>query len=114
MESTSIWLIHHKASLSLDSPLNMDGSDYMVGVGVVPARGMEEAVELFKAYLREQRMGVLAIKKCEQYDPRNFAKPTQGNTEIKEVATEALETGQVFYACGISSEALGCMDDEHE
>lgn len=114
MEQTSVWLIHHKASLSLDSPLNMDGSDYMIGVGVVPASGMEEAIQFFKEYLREQQMEVLELQKCELYDPQNFAEPTQDNNEIKEVATEALETGQIFYACGVSSEALDCMDDDHE
>lgn len=104
-----MWLINHKASLSLDSPLNMDGSDYMIGVGVVPASGMEEAIQLFKEYLRKQQMEVLELQKCEQYDPRKFVEPTQDNNEIKEVATEALETGQIFYVGGVSSQALFCV-----
>lgn len=112
MEIISVWLIHHKASLDTYSPMNMDGSTFMVGIGVVPAADMKQALELFNKYLHAQNMQVLELWKCEQYLPENFVEPTQDNREIKEVATQALETGEIFYACGISSEALDCMEGD--
>ncbi|OZG71836.1 hypothetical protein BTA51_19640 [Hahella sp. CCB-MM4] len=114
MELISVWLIYHKASMSPQSPMNMDGSEFMQGIGVVPATSMKEALERFEHYLREQHMALLDATKCEQYDPKNFSDPTQDNREIIEVASQALESGGIFYACGISSEAMDCMEDEDD
>src|SRR5690606_35358011 len=36
MEVFSVWLIHHKASIDTYSPMNLDGSTFMIGIGVVP------------------------------------------------------------------------------
>ena len=55
MEIVSVWLIHHKASLDPYSPMNMDGSKFMVGIGVVPAVDMKSALELFEKYLQTQQ-----------------------------------------------------------
>lgn len=106
MEILAVWLIHHKASMTLDSPMNLDGSEYMVGIGVVPATNMQEALQLFEMYLKKQDMAVFELWKCEQYFPENFIEPSQKNRDLNEVAKEALDTNQIFYACGISSEAL--------
>lgn len=113
MEIVSAWLIHHKASIDTYSPMNLDGSTFMIGIGVVPATNMEEALELFDQYLLKQQMQALELWKCEQYSPAHFIEPTQDNREINEVAEQAIETGEVFYACGVSSEALDCMEGEH-
>lgn len=107
MEILAVWLIHHKASMADDSPMNLDGSIYMVGIGVVPATNMQEALQLFNVYLEKQNMAVLDLWKCEQYFPKNFTEPSQQNRELNEVASEALDTNKIFYACGISSEAGG-------
>lgn len=112
MEIVSAWLIHHKASMKLTSPMNMDGSKFMIGIGVVPATNMKQALQLFDQYLDTQDMQVLELSKCEQYSPENFTAATQDNREIKEVAMQALETGKTFYVCGISSEALDCTEGE--
>ena len=40
----SVWLLHHKASIAPDSPENLDGSEFMLGIGVVPAASMKEAI----------------------------------------------------------------------
>lgn len=115
MEIISVWLIHHKASMDTYSPMNMDGSTFMVGIGVVPATDMKQALELFDQYLQRQQMQIIEVWKCEQYSPEKFSESTQDNREIKEVAAQALETGEIFYACGISSEALDCMEgDDNE
>ncbi|OZG73083.1 hypothetical protein BTA51_11335 [Hahella sp. CCB-MM4] len=111
MEIISVWLIHHKASMDEYSPKNLDGSEYMVGIGVVPATNMREALDLFDRYLSDLKMEIMEVTKCEQYDPKNFVEPTEDNRDINEVAAEALESGRIFYACGISSEALDCLED---
>ncbi|HTF96681.1 MAG TPA: hypothetical protein VL995_11155 [Cellvibrio sp.] len=112
MEILAVWLIHHKASMTLDSPMNMDGSEYIVGIGVVPATNMQEALQLFDAYLKKQDMAVLEAWKCEQYFPKNFSEISQKNSDINEVAQEALESNKISYVCGISSEALDCEEEQ--
>ena len=92
--------------------MNLDGSEYMVGIGVVRAINMQEALQLFDVYLQKQDMAVLEAWKCEQYFPKNFAEASQKNSEINEVAQEALETNKISYVFGISSEALDCHQQD--
>lgn len=105
MEIISAWLVHHKATLDAASPMNYDGSAHMYGVGVVPATNMREALELLDRYLAEQKMEVVELTKCEQYKASNFSEPTEDNIEIKEVVSDALESGNIGYACAVSSDA---------
>lgn len=106
MEIISVWLIHHKASIDTYSPMNLDGSSFMIGIGVVPAIDIKQAIGIFERYLIKQQMQILEIWKCEQYAPENFVETTLENREINEVAAQAIDTGEVFYACAISSEAM--------
>lgn len=103
-----VWLLHHKASIAPDSPENLDGSTFMLGVGVVPAKNMKEAIEKFDAYLASQKMEVMELWKCEQWDPKKFAENSQENRQINGAAEKALANNQIHYTCGISSEALDC------
>ncbi|MGL6160201.1 hypothetical protein [Microbulbifer sp.] len=107
MELVSVWLIYHKASLDELSPMNEDGSEYMVGTGFVPATSMKEAISLFEKYLEEQKMEVLELTKCEQFDPANFDESTEEGKQILRVASSSLEDEQIRYV-GISSEAMDC------
>ncbi len=66
MEVISVWLIHHKAAMELNSPMNLDGSEYMVGVGVVPATDMKTATDKFEDYLAKNKMSIIEINKCER------------------------------------------------
>lgn len=104
----SAWLLHHKASLAPDSPMNLDGSTYMLGVGVVPAASLREALDLFDAYLAKQKMESLELSKCEKWSPESFTDGSQESRQINAAAGKALETGAIHYTCGISSEALDC------
>ncbi len=108
---TSIWLIHHKASLAPDSPMNEDGSTFMQGVGVVPASNMKEALELFDKYLADKKMELLELWKCEEWDPKHFKEDSLENRQINGAAERALENNHIHYTCGISSEALDCEED---
>lgn len=103
-----VWLLHHKASMTLDSPMNLDGSTFMLGIGIVPATSMKEAIELFEVYLKSQDMELLELTKCEEYSPNNFESSSLEDREIKEFSLESLEKNKIYYACWISSEALDC------
>ena len=111
MNIQSIWLLHHKASLTPDSPMNLDGSTFIQGVGVVPAEDMKAAMAIFEDYLSDQQMAVLELWRCEQWGPQNFLADTLENRQINRAANNALETNKIHYACGISSEALNCEED---
>lgn len=108
---TSVWLIHHKASLAPDSPMNEDGSTFMQGVGVVPASSMKEALGFFDEYLAGKKMVLLELWKCEEWNPKNFIEDSLENRQINHAAGRALEINKIHYTCGISSEALDCQED---
>lgn len=88
--------------------MNLDGSEYMTGIGVVPATDMQEALRLFDMYLQTQGMVLLEVWKRERYLPEDFSNPSQANQEINESAIEALKNNNIAYVLGISSEALRC------
>ncbi|MBB3061075.1 hypothetical protein [Microbulbifer rhizosphaerae] len=113
MEVVSVWLIYHKASLDELSPMNEDGSEYMVGTGFVPATSMKEAVSLFEKYLEGQKMEILELTKCEQFDPANFNESNEEDRQIIRAASSSLEDGQIRYV-GISSEAMECDEGEDD
>jgi hypothetical protein len=107
----SVWLLHHKASIAPDSPENLDGSEFMLGIGVVPAANMKEAIEKFDSYLANQKMKIMELWKCEQWNPKNFIEDSLQNRQINAAAEKALESGKIHYTCGISSEALDCEEN---
>lgn len=95
-----VWLLHHKASLAPDSPENLDGSTFMLGVGVVPASTMKEAIEKFDVYLASQKMEILELWKCEQWNLKNFSESSLEHRQINGAAERALETNKIHYTCG--------------
>lgn len=107
MEKPTIWLIHHKASLDEMSSMNLDGSEYMVGTAVVPASSLEEAMVLFEKFLEEDRMDLLELSGCEQYDPANFNESEEKDRRIIRLASRSMEDQKVR-SVGISSEAMSC------
>ncbi|ABC30263.1 hypothetical protein HCH_03518 [Hahella chejuensis KCTC 2396] len=111
MEIVSAWLLYHRASMDPFSPMNLDGSEYMVGVGVVPATSMREALDLFDKYLAESKMTLMDLWKCEQYKgPIGIGgpihEPSLNEPELGVTASQALENDCIYYVGGISSEAL--------
>lgn len=109
----SVWLLHHKEALEAHSPMNLDGSTFMLGVGVVPAPSMKEALALFDIYLRNNKMELLQLWKCEQWSQNKFTSESLTDRQINRAADEALENNVIYYACGVSSEALDCEEDDN-
>ncbi len=112
MDVVSVWLIHHKASMEESSPMNLDGSTYMVGIGVVPASDMKQALSRFDEYLADNKMAILELEKCEQWDSANFAGNSFEERQINGAAGRALETGKIHYTLGESSESIECDEDD--
>lgn len=104
----SVWLLHHKALLSEESPMNLDGSAFLTGIAVIPAQTMHEALLLFDAYLDKQKMIILDFWKCEKWNPKNHNINTLEGRQINNASEKCLETNLIHYTCGISSEALDC------
>lgn len=111
MKVVSVWLIYHKASLDDLSPMNEDGSEYMIGTGFVPATSMQEALSLFEKYLEDQKMEILELERCERFDPANFDESDDEDRKIIRVASSSMEDEQIRYV-GVSSEAMECEEDE--
>ncbi|WP_444936843.1 hypothetical protein ACJJIW_05310 [Microbulbifer sp. JMSA004] len=107
MEIISVWLIEHKASLDEFSPMNEDGSEFMVGTGFVPASSQEDAMSLFEQYLDKQGMKILELKSCKQYDPADFSESSKDDKRVMLAASSSMEDEQIRYI-GISSEAMDC------
>ncbi|MDN3639322.1 hypothetical protein QWY82_10955 [Simiduia curdlanivorans] len=104
MEIISAWLIDHKASLEELSPMNDDGSEYMIGTAVVPATSMQQALVLFESYLEEQKMGLLELSKCEQFDPVHFDATSEKGQQVMHAAPKVLEDQKIRHF-GVSSES---------
>jgi hypothetical protein len=104
----SVWLLHHKALLSEESLMNLDGSAFLTGVAVVPVQTMHEALLLFDAYLDEQKMMIMDLWKCEKWNPKNHDISTLEGRQVNNASEKCLETNLIHYTCGISSEALDC------
>lgn len=105
MELVSVWLINHKASLDELSPMNEDGSAFMVGTGIVAANNMKEAISLFEEWLKDQKMEVLEYSKCEEFNPTSFNSTGDNAINLKRAAEATLEDLNIRYI-GISSEAF--------
>lgn len=112
MEIISVYLIPNKCTLGTSSPFNFDGSEFIKGLGVVPATSPDEALSLFKQYLENQKLGLLDTSRPTQYDPNNFKDGTEDSREIKELATKALEKDQIGYACGFTYDSEDELEEE--
>ncbi|WLQ15553.1 hypothetical protein O5O45_06420 [Hahella aquimaris] len=106
-----IWLIYHKSSLSPRSSINMDGSDFMVGVSAVPAREMMEAIELFKEHLREDYMAPMELWKCVKWGSGDYGLESEIGADIEESVTLA-QASNTTITTGISSEFLADLEEE--
>lgn len=87
--------------------MNLDGSTFMIGVAVVPAPTMRDALSLFDDYLEKNKMAILELSKCEKWDPKNYDSNLFDGRLINNASAKSLETNLIRYTCGVSSEALG-------
>ncbi|WP_431688744.1 hypothetical protein [Hahella sp. NBU794] len=112
MNTEDIWLIHHKASLSPNSPMNMDGSNYAVGIAVAPGKDLQEALARLHEYLRDNHMQLLDIWKCVKHNANDYGLDSEDPNGVERSIKKAQEQSKVFYACGLSSEVLIALGSE--
>lgn len=106
MSDIKVWLIYNKASVSSVSPLNMDGSDFVVGVSVVPSSSKNEAMSLFYQDLAVNHMELLELGDVTEFQPDHYQQDTDLNRGIISAAEGAARRGVVYYVCEATSESL--------
>ncbi|AZZ94944.1 hypothetical protein EUZ85_00330 [Hahella sp. KA22] len=112
MTKHAAWIIHFKAHMDEFSLMNLDGSEYIAGIIIVPGHSMRAALDALDDYLSKNRMWVMDVSKCERYVPENFTAPTKENKDIIEVAETVLIYQASEFVSGASSKVL--EDEEGE
>ena len=114
MGKGKIFLIDHKATLADNSPLNLDGSEWIKGVCVVPAESEKAALEGFRTYMVENRMEEIEVYHVEQYLPENFSDSSKRTRFINHGVRVASDRGIISYTCGQTSETLADTNGDAE
>ena len=112
MPKNLIFLIHHKASLEPHSSMNWDGSTFMKGVAVVRAKNLEEAMIRFHDFLKKESMQLMELYEAVEWGVEKFDFDLKSEEHVDRFAEKALETGDIYYVGGHSSEALR-VDEEN-
>lgn len=98
-----VWLFYYQAALSPNSPMNLDGSDWVFAVALVPAASLSQALARFELSLQQNAESLLQLYKCEQWPAPDYPEELLAkNLDVE--ASRALATDRI-YQLGISSEA---------
>ena len=107
MDTNKIWLIDHKATLGDFSPMNLDGSTWIMGVCVLAAEPTEEsAIEKLKNFLKQEEMELIEIYDIRQYVSEEFNDDSSRSIQIKNAARTVLEDGETCYVYARTSETM--------
>lgn len=112
MEHSNIWLIDHKATLSENSPMNMDGSSWILGVCVLKAPDREAAMEKFSEFLKSEGMELLESYEVSEYSATNFADESKRSRQINNAARMVGKDGETCYVYARTSEAMACDEGD--
>lgn len=102
----SIWVIDHKANLNEDSPMNMDGSEWLLGVCVLAAPERQTAERKFQEFLDREGMKLEEIYSFDVYEDNDFSDDSRRSRQISRAATTVNEDGETCYVFARTSEAL--------
>lgn len=106
MNIQRIWLIDHKATLSDFSPINLDGSSWILGVGVLSAPTQEAALEKFHEFLKAEEMELIEIYETREYHSQDFNDESRRSNQIKNAARTVADDGESCYVYARTSEAM--------
>ena len=107
MDTNKIWLIDHKATLSDFSPMNLDGSTWILGVCILTSAPTEEsAITKFKNFLKSEEMELIEIYDIRQYVSDNFNDDSSRSAQIKNAVRTVLEDGETCYVYARTSETM--------
>lgn len=110
MRKTDIWIIDHKATLGEYSPLNIDGSTWILGVCTLNATDQEEALAIFAEYLKKKKMELIEIYEIALYNANNFTDDSKRTENIQYAARRLGQNNEIYYVYARTSESL---EDTH-
>lgn len=101
-----IWLIDHKATLSDCSPMNLDGSSWILGVCVLSAANQQDAELKFKAFLDNEQMELIEMYQIKEFKTEDFDDDSRRTHQIENAARTVSEDGDTCYVYARTSEFL--------
>ncbi len=107
MESSQVWIIDHKATLSEDSPMNLDGSSWILGVCVLSAKNKENAFVKLHEFLKSENMELVEIYQLQKYSIEHFKGDSRRENQINNAVRMVLEDGKACYVHARTSESMG-------
>lgn len=114
MEIKRIWLIDHKASLGEFSPMNLDGSSWILGICVLSAKNQEEASIKFNAFLKNEDMELLELYEVCEYNSGNFKDNSRKSKQVNHAANKVVDNEEICYVFARTSEAMADGVDSDE
>ena len=106
MENPKVWLIYHKATLSEVSPLNLDGSEWIEGICIVPANDVDTALQGYRALLKEDHMEEIELYKVVLYRAEDYANDDLVK-HIEHSVRISTSSGDPTYVGTLTSEGSG-------
>ncbi len=106
MESPQIWIIDHKATLNEFSPMNLDGSSWILGVCVLSAADKGNALAKFHDFLKTEIMELIEIYDVQKYSIDKFKDNSMRSAQINNAVRMVREDGRTCYVYARTSESL--------
>ena len=114
MDNKRIWLIDHKASLGEFSPMNLDGSSWILGICVLSAKNQEQGSIKFNSFLKNEDMELLELYELCEYNSENFKDSSRRSNQVNHAANKVIDNEEICYVFAHTSEAMadGGYSDE--
>ena len=106
MNGNKTWIIDHKASLSPFSPMNLDGSDWILGVYLVSAESQQIAQEKFELFLKSEEMELIETYDICSFEVEKFTDNSTRSAQIINANRLITEQGGDCYVFARTSESL--------
>lgn len=106
MHGNKTWIIDHKASLSPFSPMNLDGSEWILGVYLVSEESQQAAEEKFDLFLKNEEMELIEIYDICSFDSEMFNDGSSRSAQIANANRLITEQGGDCYVYARTSESL--------
>ncbi len=111
MTNNNIWLIDHKATLSEFSPMNMDGSTWILGICVLNAGNEKDAMARFQSFVDKEDMELIEVYEIVPYKDKDFTDGSRRSEQVNFAAAKVNKAGEVCYVYARTSEAIDAMSE---
>lgn len=106
MSEKKVWLYYHKASVAPQTAINMDGSEFMIGVSIIPAATQEESKVIFEEDLSRNHMSAIEVFNVIEYSPEKILPDSDLNRQIIKSVEHAIRRDLAHYICEATSESI--------